>query len=168
MKNLRVGFSTSRTFWSSFIRWWSRGHVSHVFLLAEIDGRRVVVGGDWNGFMMQSYKRFRRDNYIVAVPHLVQSIDNASGYFLDRLDDPYDWVGFIGMGLVELGRRTGRKFRNPWGSGSRAFCSKALVQALQSVNYPGTEGLVPGETSPQVLLDHMLKVAGDATEVWVD
>ena len=134
--------------------------MSHAFILAEVDGRRVVIGADWNGFILQSYRRFRRDNYVVAVPHLVQSIDAGSGYFLDRLDDPYDWLGFVGMGLVEFGRRTGRSWRNPWSKSSRLFCSKAVVKLLQVVGYPGAEHLMPGETNPQDLLNFLVNAAG--------
>ena len=160
----RIGFSTSKTNWlSRLIRWFTRGTVSHAFIVYyDQEWKRDMVmeaeGGAGGSIRIV---RFNPDN-----PEIVRLIDPKHDIevgmikMVDRLGEVYDYGGLIGMAWVEIGRWLKKKWINPWHSSKSMFCSELVAQILIDAGYPGADKLDPPCTDPQMLLDFLAGTSG--------
>jgi hypothetical protein len=155
MNDVRIGFSRSHGPVGWAIRFMTRSSVNHTFFVVNVDGRDMVVGADGNGFVMQSFERFRGNHEVCQVfgsRDLGVDLDEGGKFLLDSLDEGYDYVGLFGMLFVTLGRWLHRHVRNPFGSVSKLFCSEAASEMLAAIGFPDAKVLDPHSTDPGTLL----------------
>lgn len=152
---VRVGFSTTNKWLSRIVRYFTKSKVSHCFLVFMDDTleREMILEADLKGIIMVPFDQFTRRNKIVAI--LDPKVDLKPGLLdlIDALGTNYDVGGLIGGAWVSIGRWFRQKWSNPFNNKNALFCSEAIVLALQAVNHPGSETLVPEDTTPQDLLD---------------
>jgi hypothetical protein len=132
----------------------TRGRCSHAWLLYyDQDFECDMVMEAHTEWRLVPFDVFMRKNTIVRIFVPRQSIDGGlklGGHFLGTR---YDVEGaFVGLFLVELFKRFGRKLRNPFRSRRSWFCSEGVVQVLRSARYPGADKLSPSDTTPEDLL----------------
>lgn len=167
MKLVSIGVSRSDGFVGRAIRFVTRGKVNHVFFLVTEGERDMVIGADPNGFCLQSRERFEAGGHTTIVDTFDAEdlgCDLGSGlhFLLDWMDEGYDYLAFLGMPWVLLGRAFGKRWHNPFGSPWRHFCSEAGAELLAAVNCPGAKVLDPGSTNPEDLYDFMRDVRARA------
>lgn len=151
---IQIGFSTSDSFISKFIRFFSQAEVSHTFIIFDDPtlGGRCVIEAQWDGYHVKSFEAATRgDTKFVCIeplhptPGLVQNC-------VAWLGRSYDYSALVGIWLTMFGRYFKRKWKNPFGSATALFCSEAIVIALRNIGYPRSETLTPNTTTPQDLL----------------
>ena len=158
---IRVGFSTSSWWVSRLIRWATKSTVSHAFLLLDgPDGHPLfgdlVLEAEWCGWALSSLATLKRGTTHVvtlvepAIP-LGPAVHDAAGW----LSEKYNYEGLLGEALVSLGRRLGKRWRNPLRNSRSMFCSEAICYVFIAANYPLAITLDPQSTSPQDLLDFL-------------
>jgi hypothetical protein len=153
---IRIGFSTvTSNLVSRIIRWFSRSKASHAWLLVsdETFGLELVMEASEMGFRLVPFESFKKKNTIVALFDPVVPLESGVKEAATWLGESYDFLGLFGALFVILGRWLKRKWKNPFHSSKSMFCSEAVVRVLQSVAYPGTEGMNPDSVTPQDLLD---------------
>jgi len=155
---ISIGFSTSNHLLSKAIRKLTASRVSHAFLIFDDTalGGRLIAEASLGGFRLVTAEHFARDNVIVQ--EIAPQIPLERG-----LHDAYDWLGvkrynylgLLGNLLVLLGRRLRRSWHNPFHGHKSLFCSEAIVRILQESKYPGSDQLIPWDTTPQDLLEFL-------------
>jgi hypothetical protein len=161
---IRVGFSTTNAALSRLIRWFTRSPVSHAWVLyydAEFDCECVFefsIGGG----QIHTYEAFKKHNTIVHVWTPRVALGPGFRKAAPLLDRGYDYLGLLGMIWVQVGEWLKRKWRNPWGSPKRDFCSESVAHVLQSVPYPGWDHRAARSTSPEKLLEFARREEGEA------
>ena len=159
---VKIGFSTHRkNLISSLVRKMTKSKVSHCFFIVDdpVLGGQIVLQADFGGWEPWSIESFvAKGNEIVAIVDTVQPIDAAISVWARKMGRVgYDYLGLFATLVVVVGRWFRRKWHNPIHSNKSLFCSEAIVEVLQSINYPGTADLVPWDTTPQDLLDLLHK-----------
>jgi hypothetical protein len=164
-----VGFSTPRT-WnplSAAIRKVTGSRTSHAYLLFRDPLFRilVVMEAHSTGFRVLPYRRFRRENRIVATiapDHDLTPGLHAAGKWLG---EQFDVAGLLRMGLELLRRWAAIGVRRQPLPGTRAlFCSEAVVRALQAADFPQSDALDPENVTPQELFDWLKAHGGTVIE----
>lgn len=152
-----IGFSTSRSWISAVIRWFTRSKVSHAFIsyYDPVYQEPMVLEADSTGFRIITLARFNTSNQVVEMVPPKIDVSGSMAFIGQWLGTPYDWKSLFGEGLVMLLRRLGRRIRNPFTSSSKLICSESVVRLLQHAKYPGAETLIPDSTSPEDLLDFL-------------
>jgi hypothetical protein len=117
----------------------------------------MVMEATEGGFRIVPLDKFSQQNFVVAVFTPKYSIEMGLKASVDWLGEHFDYAGLVGMAFVSLGRWLRRKWNNPWASSKAMFCSEAVVRVLQASNYPGAEGMLPTNTSPEDLLEFFHK-----------
>lgn len=151
----RIGFSTTTHLLSRVIRWFTDAAVSHAWVLyydEDFDCDCVLEFTE-GGCRITTYASFQKKNKIVKVWTPQCSIRTGFTKMREWLDAGYDYLGLFGMIWVQLGRWLHRKWKNPWASSKKAFCSEGVARVLLYANYPGLEYLDPERTTPADLLE---------------
>jgi hypothetical protein len=155
---LRVGFSTTDSFVSKTIRWFTQSEVSHTFVLYYDPAfqQTMVVEADWTGFRIIPLERFEKSNRIVEIREIPVDEDPALSATAFMLGSPYDFKGLLGHALARVASVVlRRKVNTPFRSSRKIICSEAVVRILQVISYPDAEKLIPDAVSPQDLLDFL-------------
>ena len=147
-----IGFST-RKFNPLFmlIRKITGAKCSHAWLLVEEEffGIPMVMEATEWGVRIIDAKLFWERNQIVAVVKPKVDLTDATRKHGSVLGELYDFTGLLGAGIVAIAYRwLKRKVRNPIASPHALFCSEMVMQVMKKSSYPGTEDMVPSETSP--------------------
>jgi len=150
----RVGFSTTKNVTSRIIRWFTKSRASHAWLLYhdwdwEMD---LVMEATEGGFKLTSFERFKGENEIVRIFEPKYPVDPGVKKLAAKLGEGYDYLGLFGMVINVVGRWLKRKWKNPWASADKVFCSEAVAEALKLAEYPGFN-LDPTVTEPEDLLE---------------
>jgi hypothetical protein len=152
----RVGFSTSRFWYSRIIRWATRSRCSHTFIVYDsVDaGCECVFEAGHSGLYPVPMARWlEQGNVLVALYQPHADWTEAVRWALVELDgEPYAWGALLGMAFVKLAAWFKRKARNPMLSAKANFCSEANCIIGERVPEPGLL-LPPGETDPQQLME---------------
>lgn len=160
----RIGFSTSKTSWiSRIIRWFTSSTVSHTFIVyydAEWKRDMVMESEGGAGGSVRIVKFNPNSSSIVKLVTPKHDIEVGMNKMVDRLGDVYDYKGLFGMAWVELGKWLKKKWSNPWQSSKAMFCSELVAQVMIDSEYPGTKGMDPGSTDPEMLLKFFEKEEG--------
>ncbi|MBN2159865.1 MAG: hypothetical protein JW807_10750 [Spirochaetes bacterium] len=159
--NITVGFSTTNKFTSAFIRWLTRSSCSHSFIAFNDSalGMRMVMQAEAWGFEIRPWKRWNRENILVAEFRpksgpLEASLRNIS----KRLGTKYNYRSAIVIGIKSLlslwykNRFTLNINHSPW----KLTCSEAVVRFLKKGNYKTVAELNPETTSPGRLLREII------------
>jgi len=148
-----VGFSTTNKIISRIIRWVTHSEVSHTFLAYQAFNRIWVLEAGFLGVSIVPLDKFKAKNNIVLMVPVRELSPDDLGAAMDQLGTAYDFGGLLGAIFPVIGHWFKRKWKNPWNNPKAMFCSELVVYSLQSAKFPGTEALVPADTSPQDLKD---------------
>jgi hypothetical protein len=156
---ITVGFSTTNKLISRFIRWVTRGKVSHAWISfydETLDQRFVMQAEAW-GYEVRPWTRWRQENTWVAeyilpqTPEVRQALQRVSEY----LGADYDYAAAILSGIWSwLKRWFGLWIKKPLSDPSKLMCSEGVVVFLGFARL-GYDDLNPETTAPQVLLDRV-------------
>ena len=161
-----AGFTTSRSWISRTIRWATRGHVSHAYVVFDdIPGiGHVAFEAAWCGWRETS--RTKVGGVQTEIPVDVNA-DAAFALSREWLDTPYDYVGLFGEIPVMIGRVLGkRKWPNPFASPHHMFCSEAstlIIQRTARVK-TGLEGLDARTVDPSYEMTALVAMMRNATK----
>lgn len=163
--DFKIGFSTSGSWISNVIEFFTGGDCSHAFLLVEGDPvyGDMVLEAIGTGWSMRT-----KENFLSGTTRIVRLVDPpvplglAFRTSLGWLGERYAYVGVVGMIWVAVGRWLKRKWRNPLRSSRSMFCSEAIVYLLQSAGWPPAKGLDPESVDPYALEQLLLGAGGRA------
>jgi hypothetical protein len=147
-----VGFSTSSAWYSRVIRAATGAKCSHVFLITDVLGVRLVLEEGTFGYSTRTL-----DNMIASGSNVVQiltplvPLDLAVKHSFDWLGQRYDYVGLLGMAWVMIMRAMRHRVSNPLASPHAAFCSEEVTNVLRFAKHPNVDQLDPPSTDPEDL-----------------
>jgi hypothetical protein len=149
---VRIGFSTTESWISRLIRWFTNARVSHVFLVYDdpVLQQEMVLDVAFTGYRVLPFNLFKLENDVVEM--IEPRVDLSPGLRVTArwLGKPYDWRAFIAFS------RWFRSLRHqPAETPKALICTEAVVRALLAAGYPGAEGLDLKGTSPQLLLEFL-------------
>lgn len=152
---IQLGFSTTDHLLSKIIRKVTNAKTSHCWLLYTdpVLGGDFVMQAELNGIVLTPWDQFVKKNVVVAVIEPVVDMKPGLLVLAEYLGSMYDFGGLLGGFFVIVSRWLHRKIHNPFDNPHALFCSEAVTVALQAAKYPGTEDLVPKDTSPEDLLE---------------
>lgn len=148
-----IGFSTTNSLLSKIIRRFTKAEVSHTFFVFELYGRSWMLGSDWGGVVIEPMRKFVAKNTIKMLAPVPELHDEHMAMAMESLGDKYDYTGLLGGIFPMIGRLFRQKWNNPWNNSQALFCSELVAQVLRAADFPGSETLVPSETTPQDLKD---------------
>lgn len=158
---IQIGFSTSDWWVSRVIRWFTRSPVSHAFLLLTGEHAHPLFGdlvleAEWCGWDLSTRAALTRGTtHIVELVTPIVPLDDAIRKAGEWLKEAYNYEGIAGEAIVNIGRRLGKRWRNPLRNSRSMFCSEAVTYVLQAANYPGAYTLDPQSTSPADLAEFL-------------
>lgn len=166
--NTRIGFSTPKRCnpVSWLVRRFTNSECSHTFFLyRDLDWEAdMVLEAHEMGFRLLTLAHFEKKNEVVASFKPRAGIEDGLKHVArEYLGVSYDFGGLLGSIVVMFGRWLKRKWHNPLHSPASVFCSEVVVIALQKSGYPGSEKMVPHDTTPQDLLEFFSRQAGSTT-----
>jgi ubiquinone biosynthesis protein COQ9 len=132
----------------------TKSKASHVFVIyySNTLKKEMVMEATLKEFRSVPFEKWKRKNTIIALIETKYSTESLPEALSDYLGDSYDIGGLIGFLWVLVGRWVKMKVHNPWNSASSVFCSEAIVQSLQKINYPKSNELIAKDTSPDDLM----------------
>lgn len=148
---LHVGFSTTGGWLSRIIRRITGSPVSHCFVVyhSSAFGKDMVLEASGQGFRVMSWRRFDKENKLVAIYRLKVADElahDALARLGDRLGDAYDTLSLFGYLL----RKWFRLKRVPFDSRNKLVCSEAVALFLGWCGMPFDDVSV---VTPKILLD---------------
>ena len=160
--------STSNSWVSSVIRWFTRSKFSHsAFLLYDTRFQKwQIAGADATGFELTSLDNFLSGNQMMAIYSPPVDLNKALPEIDDWLGTFYNYSGLLGMAWVELGHWLKKKWSNPLDNPHEMFCSEAIARALESLKCPDFTA-APDTLAPEDLnevLSGQLKLTNLLTE----
>jgi hypothetical protein len=134
---VHVGFSTKGGWLSRGIRFMTRSHVSHCFVVYQCDifGQEMVLEASGVGFRIISWRRWDRANRLIALYRLdlpEADVREALHLLASRLGDSFDKLSLLGFAL----RRFFRLKRVPFNSREKLVCSEAVALFLHWCKIP--------------------------------
>jgi hypothetical protein len=158
-----VGFTNGKGAIAEAIKWWTKGKVSHVFLLywSPVWKCWVEHGAIGTGF---NARRAGEDGFVkdlYALYEVEQDITVGMAINAKFLGAGYDYKALVGMSLVEAAQHWfKRNWDNPLDTDARWFCSEIVMRILLDSRVPLTIKSKPGSTDPQDLMVAVAAVAG--------
>lgn len=156
--DLYIGFSTSKSWISKMIRWFTKSKVSHVFISVRAFGTRLVIGADEGGLDWRTINKFEQSTKILYV---FKPLRSNSAYAFEQFIEEYsgaeyDWIAAGNQGIKTrlkilwkiFGKWLSKKVKS-----NRLMCSEAVTRFLQQANYDATKGLNPEAVGHQDLLE---------------
>jgi hypothetical protein len=148
---VHIGFSTTSGWLSRMIRRITGSPVSHSFVVyhSTAFGKDMVLEASGQGFRVMSWRRFDKENKLVAIYRLKVAdpvAHEALGKLADRLGDAYDTLSLFGYLL----RKWFRLERVPFDSRKKLICSEAVALFLGWCGMPFDDVSV---VTPKILLD---------------
>lgn len=154
--NIRIGFSTSKTWYARVIRWFTKSKVSHTFFVVPALGHELVFEEGTFGWTVRTLEDLAKQDTIVALVTPKYPILVGFEKSLKDLGQPYGYGVLLGMFFVMIARSMGRRIRNPFRSAHSMICSERGISVLQDSGYPGSEHFDPATTTPEDLLEFVL------------
>jgi hypothetical protein len=150
-------FTTTGSWVSAIIRWFTGGIASHVAIGTDLHGVPVLLHADVGGVQLSHRGRFFGDfgsNAVVAEYRFVGDVAEARlARAVAHLGDRYDYAGLFGYAPVMVARWLGKKIRNPLASPRAMVCSEfVLLLDVGGDLVPAWQGLDPERTTPEDLL----------------
>jgi hypothetical protein len=160
--NITIGFSTSRQPISKIIRWFTGSACTHAFIAfhdASLKMRVVLQAEAW-GFELRPWKRWRKNNILVAeYEPAAYQLEESLLYIAKLLGANFDFRSAILLGIrYRLLRwfKTGFTL-NPNYSPKKLVCSEAVIRFLLKGKYKTIKHLNPELTSPGELLGTVME-----------
>jgi len=132
-QSINVCFSTTDSLISKIVRWITRSEVSHCMITYrdETFDRVMVLEADWFGFSNVPWSVWKRKNTLLERHSIIKVDEQKTTISLSKLVDylgsGYDYKGIISLSL----RRFLKRFKNPFQSSSKLFCSESVVMFLE-------------------------------------
>jgi len=152
---IRIGFSTSRAWYSRLIRAVTKSRCSHTFLVVDLLGVPMVLEEGAFGYLPSRRLADVPADELVGlyVPKAPQvQLEEAVRASLSEVGQMYGYLVLLGMAVVYSGRWLGHKWRNPLASPHSNICSERGCKVLQAAGEPGVSSMDPSATSPEDLL----------------
>ena len=166
--NLRVGFSTSRAWYSAIIRRETASKVSHVFTIGTFLGIDLVFEEGWLGYSVRTLEDLARSSDIVDVITPAYSIHVGFMKSLNDLNTAYGFLVMLGQFFMVCGKRIGKKWKNPFRDTRHAICSEREVEIFQASSLPLAGMLDAPSTTPAEVSEFLYamnaRAARDARE----
>lgn len=145
-------FTTTNTPISRLIRWVMGSRASHTAIGLLWEDVPVVVEATTGGVKNTPRALWAKDHIVIAEysfkPGVVVDLSEA----ITGLGRAYDYVGLLGYLVVLLGRRLGRKLKNPFAREAGLVCSEFVLCLDKEGSIPEWKGLDPEATTPEDLL----------------
>ena len=153
--DITVGFSTTNKFMSRVIRFITQAKCSHAWIsfYDATLGMKMVMQAEWWGFEVRPWKRWQKENTLVAEFGVY-----GGGYYSSLLKlakllgSRYDFRSAILVGIKGWFRywfRSKFSFR-PSRTPHKLMCTESVIIFLQDNNCSATADLNPEETSPSM------------------
>ena len=157
-----IGFSTTGKWMSAAIRWITGAKVSHAWIAYDdyTLGLRMVMQAEAWGFEVRPWKRWRRENKLVAEFRLIDLPSlRALQHIAALIGAEYDYASAIWSGLCAWFRRWSKsKFSlRPSRSPRKLMCSESVIRFLKEAGSGAVQELDEETTSPGELLDIVRK-----------
>lgn len=145
-------FGTTNKLLSRLIRWVTRSRTSHATLGLEINGVPLILEATTGGVRIIPRAKWLIDHILVA--EFRPKIDLSHGLrdALTHIGAAYDYVGLFGYFWVLLGRRLGKKLRNPLASERAMVCSEFVMHLDTGEKIPEWKDMDWEATTPEDLL----------------
>lgn len=150
---IQIGFSTSNAWYSKVIKWFTKSHCSHTFVIIDVLGVPMVLEEGYHGYAMRPMSVFP-DNIVQVITPKVDITAAVQASFKD-LGQSYGYSTLIGMLPVMVARWFGKKIKNPLASSRSMICSERNTRILQAAGYPGANELDPATTDPETLMEFL-------------
>ena len=151
-----VGFSTTSGLPSALIRYATESKYSHTYLRICMRGQWFVLDSSSKGVRLTPWLRFKKANTVLdefeAIDYSEQT-ERALSETLGYLNNPYDWKGLFGQGIVIALSLTGIKTKNPFRDKYSFICTE-LVWNFANESSHTDVGVLDRETiRPQELYE---------------
>lgn len=102
--SVKVVFTASRSWFGRIIRWATRSHVSHVFLVIPIWDREFAIEASITGVRIVTLERaWHAVESVWCVQHIEDAkLRAALTKITQQLGSPYDWAGTFLLGLLNI------------------------------------------------------------------
>jgi len=155
--DITIGFSTTNKFMSRVIRFVTRAPCSHAWIsfYDATLGMKMVMQAEWWGFELRPWKRWQKENTLVA------EFGVYGGGYYSSLTDLAKWLGsrydFKSALLVGVSSWFKYWFKSkfsirPSRTPHKLMCAESVVRFLQSNDCSAVYDLDPETTSPGELL----------------
>lgn len=138
--NLCIGFSTSNSWISKIIRWFTNSKISHCFVAVDLFGARLIIGAEAWGVDWRTKARFEEKNQIkVVLKPKALPIDNSFGWFVhEYAGASYDWGAAGATGIkAKLGRwwKLISHWFAKWPKDDALHCEEVPYKILEHAGY---------------------------------
>lgn len=152
----RVGFSTPKGFApaSWLVRKLTKSEWSHAFFVYfdQDWGADMVLEASAVGFRILPLEKYVKKNHCRLLVPAKPIDEGVKKVALTFVGDRFDYEGLLGMVVPVVGGWLKRKWRNPFRSADKVFCSESVALAARlSPGYLG--GLPETDVTPQQLLE---------------
>lgn len=145
-------FATTTKLISRLIRWVTGSRVSHAAIGVVWEGVPVILEATQGGVVLTPRDRWLEHHIVVAeygfkagvlvdLPEAIQSVGRS-----------YDYTGLVGYLVVLIGRRLGRRLRNPFATERGLVCSEFVLCLDKDGSISTWSGLDAEATTPEDLL----------------
>lgn len=149
---IKVGFSTTNSWWSRLIRWFTEAQVSHSYvrIYDEYLKTPLIIHADIPGVIVEHADIFDQQNIIIEEfeiedERLKEGVRNN----LKHLRKKYDWWDIFNWALVlKFKRWFKRKVNNPMADPKKLICVDLVARIL---NDSGITHLPIGDLHPKRL-----------------
>lgn len=155
--NITIGFSTTNSWTSKLIRWFTNSKISHSFVAINLFGARIIIGAESYGLDWRTKARFEQKNSIKAVykPIALPVQDSFAWFVREYAGAAYDWGAAGATGIrAKLGALW--KYIKGWftslPSKDRLMCEEVPTRLLQHAGYTTVKDIDPELTSAEVLM----------------
>ena len=159
---LTLCFTTSRSWISKAIHWFTRSRVSHVMIGCQYQGMPFFLHASSGGVQLTPRAKYLKSNVVVDEYRILPDVEVGFDHALSHLNEKYDYLTLFGWGAVILLWRWFRiKAKNPLESPTAMVCSEFVCHldmahgGMPGKLIPEWEGLDPDKTHCQMLLDRM-------------
>lgn len=159
MNTLKIGFSRNNTPFSWLIRKLTGSNISHTYIRIPVPELGTSMVFQAQGFNVHyiNYEHFlAKGNIVEAEVEVKLSSKQWAQAEMVRVYEcgkPYSYLQILGYAWVLLGRRFGKKWKNPLSDGDHGYVCVELV--CRSLGISEAESM-----TPQELLDRLTKVYG--------
>lgn len=162
MSNVTVVLTTGTGIVSRIIRWFTGSKVSHAAICTVIAGVPVFVHADWGGVQVTLCSAFYRKNKPVEVWCPTFDAEGALASAVRDIGMRYDYVGLLGYAVTMVGRRYGRRLKNPFAGSRATVCSEFVMRIVRSAAPAPLAKLWDAVTPDEVTPDDLSRMFGMA------
>lgn len=150
---IKIGFSTTNSWLSRLVRWFTKSKASHSFIMFDWLGQTWVIEAEAVGVQIVPLSNFLgRKNIIVQTFEMPDLTMEDLKLVLEDSGTMYDYTGLLGAVVPTIGRWFKQRWRNPFNNSKAMFCSEMIAQWLKDLDMPTADNLVPEDVTPETLM----------------